>query len=424
MLTRKSITYDRSDSPPEINRIIFHADMDAFFASVEQSANPLLRGKPVLVGGHSLTRGVVTTASYEARPYGIKAGMSLGEARRLCPHAIIVPADSGKYVETSQVIFSKLRQYTPLVEVFSIDEAFLDVTATFRHFFKTPEDLALHLKSWVTKQFRITMSVGIASNKLLAKLASDVRKPNGLFRIHHERISSFLEKLPVETLCGIGPSLKEHLHGMGVRTCGELGRFSEHLLFERFGVIGPVLKNMGMGIDHAPVMPADAPDITKSMGHSYTLLEDIFELRDVKKYLLWLAERVGRRLRRENFRGCVVHLWIRYGDRSSFVRQRACHYDLDDGQDIYHEALKIFGGSGSVWKEKGVRALGVSVSGLRQSGHELWLLEEYEKHRRLRKSLDAINDRFGEFTVKPASINFKGDDKAESDVIDLFGSGK
>jgi len=424
VLTRKSVPYDYRAFSPKKERVIFHIDMDAFFASVEQAANPLLKGKPVLVAGHSLTRGIVTTASYEARPYGIKAGMSLGEAKRLCPSAVIVFLDSGKYVETSQAVFEKFRQYSPLVEVFSIDEAFIDVTETLHFFFKTPEELGRHLQRWVTQKFRITMSVGIAPNKLLAKLASGVKKPNGLFRLEGPQIPQFLEKLPVQELCGIGPNLTGHLNAMRIRTCGELGRFPEHLLFQRFGVIGPVLGNMGRGVDHVPVLPSDAPGVTKSMGHSYTLLEDIFEIHDVKKYLLWLSERVGRRLRRENYQGNVVHLWIRYGDRASFNRQHHCHYHMDDGKDIFHEAFAIFKTAGGIWREKGIRALGVSVSGLKQRGHELWLLEEVMKQRRLRQSLDAINDKFGEFTVRPAIIDFKDDGKAESDVIDLFGGGK
>lgn len=423
MLTRKSIAYDRTSPPPEKERVIFHVDMDAFFASVEQSANPKLLGKPVLVGGHSLTRGVVCAASYEARPYGIKSGMSIAEARRLCPHAVIVPASSQKYVETSQEIFQKLCQYTPLVEIFSIDEAFMDVTETSPRFFKIPETLARHLKNWVKERFRITMSVGIAPNKLVAKLASDAFKPDGLKRIRPEQVGSFLKDLPVEALCGVGPRLQEHLNGMGIRTCNELGHFPEELLFEKFGIIGPVLGRMGQGIDHAPVQPAGAAELTKSMGHSYTLLEDIYEFREMKKYLLWLSERVGRRLRREHFKGRVVHLWLRFADGYSFGKQRALHYEIDDGQDIYQEALKIFEGVPG-WKERGIRLLGVSISGLRSRGHEQWLLEEYEKRRRLRKSMDAINDKFGEFTVKWALIDFKGDEKAQSDVIDLFGSGR
>lgn len=424
MLTRKSISYDHQTPSPDKERIVFHIDMDAFFASVEQSANSFLRGKPVLVGGHSVTRGVVCAASYEARPYGIKAGMSLGEAKRLCPRAVIVPIDSHKYLETSHRIFDKLRQYSPLVEPFSIDEAFLDVTDTFLLFFDTPEKLAQYFKDWVIRKLGITMSVGIAPNKLLAKLASDIRKPNGLFRIYPDLVSTFLEKLPVQTLCGIGPALRESLNGLGIRTCGELGRFSEEILFNRFGVIGPVLKRMGQGMDHSPVLPIDAPDITKSMGHSYTLPEDIYDFRQFKKYLLWLSERVGRRLRRENFQGNVIHLWIRFSDRMSFNRQRTCHYFIDDGQDIYREALKIFETVGPVWKQKGIRLISVTVSGLKQAGHELWLLEEYQKQRRLRNALDAINDKFGEFSVKWALIDFEDDDKAQSGVINLFGGGK
>ncbi len=432
MLTRKSVHLTNQLPTTNISnreRIIFHVDMDAFFASVEQSANPNYRGKPVLVGGHSMTRGVVCAASYEARPYGVGSGMSLVQARKLCPHAIVVPANSQKYVETSQIIFQKLSEFTPQVEIFSIDEAFMDVTDTYKFFFPCVEDLGNSLRSWVQKRFGITMSVGIAPNKLLAKLVSDHCKPNGLLRIDSPKVEGFLKDRPINALCGIGPNMTDKLHLLGVRTCGQLAQFPEDILFERFGIIGPVLKRMGMGVDHSPVALADAKDRVKSVGHSYTLLEDTYDYREFRKYLLWLSERVGRRLRKQNLQGRTIHLKIRFSDKKSLGKQKKCHYAMDDGQDIYKESLEIFMGFSKKTKEhsfikRGIRLIGVSVSDLSCKGEDLWFLKESEKQLRLRKAMDLINDQFGEFTVKLALLDFDKDKKIRSDVINLFGSGR
>jgi len=425
MLVRKSTPYDYESPQPPSERIIFHVDMDAFFASVEQSANPFYRGKPVLVGGHSLTRGVVCAASYEARPYGIHAGMSLKQAKQLCPHSIIVPVNSAKYSQTSKAIFKKLEQYTPQVEVFSIDEAFMDITQTLKFFYKTPEQLAHYLKQWVHNEFGITMSVGIAPNKLMAKLLSDVCKPDGLKRIYSHQIAQFLECLPVETLCGIGSRLKEHLNKIGIYTCGQLGKFSEDRLLREFGVIGSVLKNMGRGVDHSPVRVVGSEDEAKSVGHSYTLMEDCYEFREFKKYLLWLSERVARRLRRDDYQGNTVHLRIRFSDKRSFGRQHQCHYSMDEGPDIYHEALTLFNqiNKNNQAIKRGIRLIGVTVGDLCHA-EQGWLLAEIKKSSKLTKALDEINNKFGEFTAKWAMLDFGKDRKANSSSMNLFGSGR
>jgi DNA polymerase-4 len=407
----------RNDS----ERVILHLDLDAFFAQVEEVADPLLQGKPLFVVGHSLTSGVVLTANYEARKYGVKTGMPLREARRLCPFALLVPADCAKYADTSERILTHLTAYTPLVEIFSIDEAFLDVTGTW-HFWGSPEALAQEIKRWVWENFHLTLSVGIAPNKLLAKLASDRLKPNGLFRIRPEETKALLRDLPIEALCGIGERLKHHLNQMGVFTAGDLGRFSETALHERFGVIGLVLKRMGRGLDASPVLPANHVEEAKSMGHSYTLTRATQDRERLSRYLLWLSEKVARRLRRRGYEGNVVHATIRFSDFDTVSKQRKLPFFLDDGALIFEWAKKIFQELDR--PQKPVRLLGVSVSSLRPSGRGGWLFEELGRRQSLLQALDSINDKYGEFTLRPALLTFPEDRKIASRALQLFGSGR
>jgi DNA polymerase-4 len=237
------------------DRIILHIDMDAFFISVEQRDDPSLRGKPAAVCG-SLSRSVVTSATYEARPYGIHAGMPIQEAKRRCPQLILVEGDHSKYTETSSQIFSMLKEYTPLVEVASIDEAYLDITQSTL-LFKSPFHLAQTIKAHILKKEKLTCSVGIAPNKLLSKLASRLKKPDGLVVIEKDEVENVLRDLPVSKLYGIGPKLEEALQAMGIFACGSMGKFPVSLLTQRFGVIGERLHEMGLGIDNSPVIPFD-----------------------------------------------------------------------------------------------------------------------------------------------------------------------
>lgn len=415
MMIRKGLEPTLKENPSE--RMILHLDLDAFFAQVEEAANPLLRGKPVFVVGHSMTSGIVLTANYAARKFGVKTGVPLREARKLCPTAVWVPADCSKYSDTSEQIFDYLTRYTPLVEIFSIDEAFMDLTGE-----RSPENIAQEIKRWVWENFHLTLSVGIAPNKLLAKLASERRKPDGLFRIRPGEVEGILKELPIEELCGIGSRLKLHLNTMGIFTAGELGRFPEMELFNRFGLPGLVLKRMGQGIDHSPVLSADHFDSAKSMGHSYTLVRAARDRETAFRYLLWLSEKTARRLRRRGCEGRTIHTTVRFSDFETRSKQKNLPFFVNDGKAIFEVARKVFAEIDQPGRP--IRLLGVNVSSLRTAGGEGWLFEDFKKRRRLLQALDSVNDKHGEFTVRPAFLSFPDDRKITSRSLRLFGSGR
>ncbi len=383
-------------------RIILHVDMNAFFASVEQQACPALRGRPISVGGNPGSRTVVAAASYEAKAYGIKNGMSLPEARELCPDLIAVEGNPMKYVDTSMKIFRLMRDFTPDVEIFSIDEAFLDVTGTCSRF-GTPEDLARMIKERILHRFGLRCSVGIGPNKMISKLAANMQKPDGLVRIKPGDVSRVLERLPVEKLCGIGEKMKEHLWQMGVTTCGQLGRVPVERLVKRFGLVaGEYLHELGCGMDRSRVHPYFESAPVKSVGHSRTLGRDTRDPAVVRATLLALSEQVGRRMRRDGLQGRTVMLVLRYGDFSSFARQKSMRECIDDGYGVYRVALGILGSAPA--GSRPVRLVGVSVSNLVENARQLTLFEEDRLEKRLLEALDEVNDRWGEFTVARASV--------------------
>lgn len=382
-------------------RVILHVDMNAFFASVEQQADPALRGKPIAVVGSS-HRTVITTSSYEARAFGVKTGMAPWEARRCCPGLIFVVGDNRKYCHTSRRIMEMMLDYTPEVEVFSIDEAFMDVTGSLTYLYDTPERIAYLLKARIRHAFGITCSVGIAPNKLLAKLASDMHKPDGLTVIRPEDVTRVMDGLPIKDLCGVGRKMERHLNMMSIYTCGELGRCDEARLTRRFGVIGRRLKEMGQGIDNSPVVPHGEEDEVKSVGHSMTLTRDVSVREDILRYLLQLAEMVGRRARRYGVSGRTVHMYVRYADFfSSFGKQETLKGYISSSGDIYQAVLAILD---TVELEQPVRLLGVKLSGLRHHSEQLALFPDERRHNELVRSMDSINDRFGEFTVTYGSL--------------------
>lgn len=376
-------------------RIIMHLDMNAFFASVEQQANPELRGKPIAVTG-SGGRTVITTASYEARAFGVKTGMAIWEARRCCPQIILVVGDNRKYTYTSGRIMEMMREYTPLVEVFSIDEAFLDVTGSLG-IFGTPERIAYLLKARILHSFGLTCSVGIAPNKLLAKLASDMKKPDGLTIIRPEDVSRTMERLPVGELCGIGRKMQRHLMLMSIYTCGELGRSDLARLTKKFGIIGRRLKEMGQGVDSAPVLPPGEDDAVKSIGHSMTLRQDVSRREDILKYLLLLAEMVGRRARRYAVSGKTITLHIRFADFcSSIGKQDTLRTAICLSDDIYRVTVAILG---TLELLQPVRQLGVTLSNLRYGAGQLPLFPEECRKIGAARAMDMLNNRYGDFTV-------------------------
>jgi DNA polymerase IV len=373
--------------------------MNAFFASVEQQSNPELKGKPIAVIG-AAKRTVITTCSYEARAFGVKTGMNSWEARQKCPQLIFVVGNNRKYTYTSTQIIGIMREYTPLVEVFSIDEAFLDVTGCLS-LFGSAERIVHLIKARIKHQFGLTCSVGIAPNKLLAKLASDMQKPDGLTIIRPEEVAGVLERIPIRDLCGIGAKTAQQLSNFGIRTCGELGRFPVDILKRKFGITGERLRDMGLGRDDSPVVPDEEAEEVKSVGHSTTLDKDLTERADIQMYLLQLSEMVGRRARRYQVAGKTVTLTVRYQDFTTFSRQESRSVHTNNSEEIYLAALKLLD---AIDLAQPIRLLGVKISNLRQHTEQLPLFPAERKKALLAGAMDQVNNKFGDFAVTFGSL--------------------
>jgi DNA polymerase-4 len=380
-----------------MSKIIICIDMDAFFASVEQQANPKLRGKPIAVIG-SGGRTVITTRSYEARKFGVKTGMNVHEAKKLCTELILVVGDNEKYTYTCQELSVIYNRYTPDIEIYSIDEAFLDVTTT-HHLFGGPVAIGSSIKKEVKDQFGINCTVGIAPNILMAKLASDIAKPDGLKWIKPEDTEPLLKDLPVKELWGIGSATTGRLEQLGIRTCGELGKAPVSLLRNKFGIIGETLKHMGQGrCDRTLIVKEEDP---KSIGHSMTLPKDISDMEAIKAELLKLSSMVGRRARQHGFVGKKLTLTIRYSDFKTFTKQATLQAHCNSTHEIYHNALDILD---SIRLADKVRLIGVSLSSLmRDNEDQLALFNDDAKAKSMLKAVDSLNDKFGDFTVTWAS---------------------
>jgi DNA polymerase-4 len=375
--------------------------MDAYFASVEQQSNPLIKGKPVIVTGTG-KRTIVTTASYEAREYGIKTGMTLPEAKRLCPHVIRITGNLVKYVYTTLKIHDALLNFTDRVELYSIDEFFLDITNS-QSIFGPPQVIVEKIKNEVRKITGLSCSCGLAPNKLLAKLASEMNKPDGLTIIQPEEIADVLKGLPVEELHGIGRRTKRYLNCLGITRANELGDAPLSLLTAHFGFYGHILKLMGEGIDKSRVPYYWERDEIKSVGHSYTLPFDTSDIEIIKSYILMLCQKVNVRLQKAGKMARTVVLTIRYSDFRTFSYRKTVGYLFDTICETYHVCLKILR---EIELVDPIRLLGVSVTGLVEESKQLYLFEEFEKEKKLNKAVQAINNRFGEFTIKPASLLF------------------
>jgi DNA polymerase-4 len=370
--------------------------MNAFFASVEQRADPALRDRPMAVIG-SKNRGVILSPSYQARAFGVRTGMTYGEAKKACPEIALVPADSRKYADACDQLLGIWQSFTPLVELFSIDEAFLDVGGC-EALFGDPLRIAVLIKERVWEEMGLTCSIGVAPNKLLAKLGSDLQKPDGLVLISPGDVAEVLERLPVQQLCGIGPNLTRQLSALGISTCGELGRAPLGLLVARFGIVGERLCAMGQGLDEDPVLAREEQDAepSKSMGHSMTLEEDCFDGDLIERHILQLSEKVARRLRRGGYSGTTVSLTLRYADFHTFTRQRRLPHFVSYGLDVYAAAAGILH---EMRLEQPVRLIGVSVSGLERNPAQMPLFDEERKKTFLADAMDEINDRYGSYTV-------------------------
>ena len=377
-------------------RIVFHLDMDAFFSAVEVQSNPHLAGKPVIVCGDPFRRSVVATASYEARKYGLGSGMPIGLARRLCPQGVFVVGNPQKYVYTSIKILQTLKEFTPMVEPFSIDEAFLEFSDLS---FDDSVTVAVKIKARIKEDFNLTCSIGIGLNKYVAKMASGFEKPDGLTVIKPE---AFLEKFgdkDVRGLWGVGEKTSIRLKSLGITKIRELAFFPEKTLSKVFGVYGSYLKMSANGIDHSPLVPYYQGIEPKSIGHEYTLGEDTCDRRIILSTLLRLSEQVGRRMRKEGYLASTVTVKIRYMNFRTITRQKKLDAYLERDDIIYALARNLFETNYSSEK---IRLLGVSASGLVRKDQNLSdpIFEEDKRHRLFVGVIDSIRDKFGDESIK------------------------
>lgn len=383
-----------------MTRDIIHLDMDAFYASVEVLDNPELQGLPVIVGGSS-DRGVVAASSYEARACGVHSALSIVVARRLCPQGIFLPVRMARYVEVSEQVMDIFRQYTPRVEQISVDEAFLDVTGC-RSLFGSAVDIAGMIRRRVREEIGLTVSAGVAGCKLVAKIASDLNKPDGLTVVPHGQEAEFLAPLPIKRLWGVGKKTLPALNLLCVRTIGDLTRFSLDFLEKKFGKQGRHMYFCARGIDHREVEPVQA---SKSIGNEETFDRDVTDLQEIRRELLRLATRVGERLRRHHCTGRTVTLKVKYHDFISVSRSMTMTRPTNDSHELYQAAISLL--PKTLAGAKPVRLVGISVDQLREDSlpRQLDLFAGKQTGRKeLNRAIDQINDRFGPLTIKPAVL--------------------
>ena len=369
-------------------RWIMHIDMDAFFASVEQLDNPELKGKPLIVGGQSC-RGVVSTCSYEARKFGVHSAMPMVEARRLCPHAEFLPGRMWRYEEVSREIMRIFHEEAPLVEQLSIDEAFLDVSGMER-LCKDVRNVGWRIKERIKNEIGLTCSVGLAPNKFLAKMASDLQKPDGFTVITHEKARSFIAPLPVTKIFGIGGAAKQMLAQFGIATIGQLANADRSILQKVFGKNADKVQLLAMGLDDRPVIPETAP---KSIGRETTFEKDLYTFEDCKAAILELSGQTGFRLRNKGYSGRTVTLKVKFKDFKIITRSISSEGDISCDEEIFSLAVKLLQ---DVAYETGVRLLGVTVSNLQDGSCGSLCFEENTKLLQRNAAVDNLKKRFGE----------------------------
>ncbi len=380
------------------SRTILHVDLDAFFAAVEQRDNPALRGKPVVVGGGGPNdRGVVSAASYEARRFGIRSAMPLRTAAALCPQAVFLPVDGRKYADASRKVMALLRRFSPLVEQISIDEAFLDLTGTDA-LQGSGEQVARRIKQAVRDELGLTVSVGVASNRLIAKVASDLRKPDGLVVVPEGEEEAFLAPLPIERLWGVGASTRRALADYDVTTIGDLAALPEDVLLRRFGRHGADIATRARGVGETAVGGESA---AKSVSQEHTFDVDSGDWEVLERTLLALSEGVAGRLRSAGVTCSTVAVKIRDSDFVTITRQRTLPEPTDSTDVIWRTAV------GLTRREVAgmtVRLLGVAASGLAEQ-HQLVLFEgDEQRRRRVVEAADALRKRYGTRAVRRARL--------------------
>ena len=381
--------------PPEP---ILHVDIDAFYASVEVLKDPSLRGKPVIVGGTG-SRGVVASASYEARKFGVRSAMPAVRARRLCPGAIFLPADFEAYHAHSNRFREVLLSFTPLVEPISLDEAFLDVGGATR-LFGSPEWIARTIRVDVEREVGVTCSVGVAPTKFIAKLASDLCKPDGMLVVPAEGVRGFLEPLPVGRLWGVGEKTGELLGRLAIRSIGDLGRTPRPILERLLGEQNARhLWELSHGIDERDVIPYEPP---KSVSYEETFDRDLDDDTDILRELLSLAGRVGSRLRADGYRARTVVLKARLANFTTLTRSRTLHEATEVGADLYEAVVEMY--RALPGERRRIRLLGVQATGLVAGGTQQLAMLRTGRWGDVERTIDRIEERFGRGAAMPASL--------------------
>ena len=379
----------------KLQKWFMHVDMDAFYASIEQKDHPELRGKPVIVGGGG-PRGVVSAASYEIRKFGVHSAMPIAQALQLCPHAILVPVRMARYAEVSRTVIDVLRSYSPRVEKASVDEAYLDATGLER-LFGPVEDMARRIKREVKEVTGgLTCSIGLAPVKFLAKIASDLNKPDGLSILYPDKLAAFLQSLPVEQIPGVGKTMVRELQNLAIRTAGDVPRYPKVFWERRFGKAGITLYERAQGIDPREVEPYTPP---KSESAETTFDIDTRDIGFLKSWLFRHADRIGRTLRKQRLQGRVITLKIKYADFRIITRRVTLDAPTSATETIYETACDLLD---HMRLEEKIRLIGVGVSGFDSPPHQLRFpaigkdsQSNEERRTKLDKVMDELQDKFG-----------------------------
>jgi len=377
---------------------IIHVDMDCFFAAVEVKDNPDLAGKPVIVGALPGTRGVVSACSYEARKFGVRSAMPVSRAYRKCPHGVFLRPNGKRYVEESEKIRAIFHRFTPLVEPISLDEAFLDVAGSHR-MFGTSVEIGREIKRLIMAETGLVASVGIAPTKFVAKIASDLEKPDGFVVVNDDEVLDFLSPLDVRTMWGVGKATWKRLDKLRIRTVGDLRAFPVDELERLFGKHGRHLHNLSRGIDDRSV----SPDCDrKSVGAEHTFGEDVADRKEVERMLLALSDKVSSRLLKKNLRGRRITLKLRDETFRTVTRSRTLDRAVTSTDDLYSEALDILRGE-SLGGRK-VRLIGIAVSQFESGGQESLFPDESARRSKIDRAVADIRDRFGKTAITRAAL--------------------
>lgn len=385
-----------------VEKHIGHVDMDAFFAAIEQRDNPHLKGKPVVIGADPKKgkgRGVVSTCSYEARRFGIHSAMPISMAYRKCPEAVFLPVDGKKYVKVSYEIYDILYDFTPVIEPISIDEAFLDITGSYR-LFGTPLKTCILIKAKIKKETDLTASIGLAPTKMVAKIASDLKKPNGLVVVSKDKLLDFLWPLDISKLWGLGKKSESALRSLRINTIGDLARMNIWNLVDIFGKNGVHFWNLANGVDDRAV---ETETETKSVGNETTFSKDINNEREIKSELMFLCEKVSDRLRRYGFKARTVTLKIRLENFKTHTRGSTLDEATNFTDVLYKKIKELYNRFDK--KGKKIRLVGVKTSNLSSIDSRDSLFEEKsdKKKEDIHKAVDKIRERFGDLSIHRAT---------------------